>query len=877
MVDEVTNDTPSTLTLEDLIASGAGSTEKVTSYPSTITPEQAHGYLPESERGVLSAAPDESTLAGTAKFLGTGAIKALSHLPGMVGDFQQLGDVGTAYLTSLAQGQPFSSTYESLKEYKDKHPEENTLNAPSGEDIQKMVFARTGEYSPSSSVGRAGMAGLEAMTPMGGGTAKLSAAERAWQLAREAAPAFGAGATAQAVGEQTQNPFLSFLSGLVVGHGTSALPGIAEVHLSPERIAGSYAGKIIGESAQDPEAVKRALALARDQRSPLLPGVTPTTEQIAQDPGLTAMYAKMDRDRQNFAPSGSAAASIAAGTSAQEAASRAATENAALLASKKLESSLDAAPTRQVASTEARQIFSNLEEAADANVKELWNDPKLEGAKMYKNRALGTIKDYTDGLTAVRKGTIPKEINEIIENIGSMPGRDIPLAEVQDLRSRVLAEGRKAFRAGDNFTGGQLNDFARHIADNVIGDGSNIVFGDKPAMPKVTPLEGEMGPVIPTEPTTSREAWQKAVDATRNYHETYNSGFLKKLNKDVESGIPSVSLDSTFDVGLRGDNATQNLAQMQKATNGAINKHVEDYLMASDGLTRNGTRLVKPEDVDKWLGQKSNSALVDMVPGMRERLMAFRDSSVSNQLSSAFAKNASDPDKIVKMFEDNRADIAKSVPEGEQDYFRALEASAKKLQRIPEDKLANLDSLNNLARGNISDVLYGVASGKILKGAAGLAAAHGAGHFFDFVGPITETLAAIIPSVGSHVGVGGFNLDRLLDPVVSGGVRTRAIELLQQAKSDPELAAKLMNKADPSTLANLFLPTTVRGAAIGTEASREGRATGGKVGTDHEAESDRLVRMVDQVRKELGEMTEVHLNKPDDMIVKALEVANRAI
>jgi hypothetical protein len=868
-------ETPEQLTLDDLIKAGAGSSTKpVVTPPPTISPEEAAGYLPESERGVLSASPEDTATSTALKYIGTGGIKALSHIPGLVGDIQQMGDVGTAYLSSLVQGKPFAPEYESLKEYKAKHPEESMFNAPSGEDIQQMILPHTGEYKPTSPVGRAGMAGIEAMAPIGGPSAKLSAAERAWQVAREAVPAFTSGAAAQVAGEQTGNPFISFLSGIVTGHGTSALPVALESHFAPSRMAGAYAGKTMREAAQDPEAVQRALELAKTRQEPLVPGVEPTTSQIAQDPGLAAMYAKMNRDRQ-FTPEGSAAASIAAGTTTQEAASKAALESATLSASQKLESNLSAAPTRQAASTDARQVFSNLEENADQNVNALWKDPKLEGATMYKNRALGAINDYVDGLSAVRKSTIPKEVTDVIDTISSMPGRDIPLGEIQDLRSQILAKGREAFRAGNGFTGGQLNNFAKHIADNVIGDGSNIVFGDRPKMPKTTPLGEE---AVTVGPSTAREAWQNAVNATREYHQTFNSGFLKKLNKDVESGVPSVSLDSTFDVGLRGDNATQNLAQMQKATNGAINRHVEDYLMASDGLTRNGTRLVKPQDVDKWLGQKANSSLVDMVPGMRERLAAFRDSSVSNQLSTEFAKNASDPDKIVKMFEDNRADITKSVPEGEQAYFRALEASAKKLQSIPEDKLANLGSLNKLASGSIGDVLYGAASGRLLKGAAGLAAAHIAGHYLpDVVGPVAETLSALIPSVGGHVGVGRFNLNSVLDPLVSGGVRDRAIELLQQAKSNPELAAKLMDKADPSVLANLFVPTTLRGAAIGAEAGREGRATGGKVGIDHETESDRLVKMVDDVRNDLGSHTEANLNQPDEMVIKALAVANRSV
>jgi hypothetical protein len=52
------------------------------------------------------------------------------------------------------------------------------------------------------------------------------------------------------------------------------------------------------------------------------------------------------------------------------------------------------------------------------------------------------------------------------------------------------------------------------------------------------------------------------------------------------------------------------------------------------------------------------------------------------------------------------------------------------------------------------------------------------------------------------------------------------------------------------------------------------RATGGGV-RSHEAEADRLVSMVEQARRQNSVLTEPLINSDDNLIAKALEVANR--
>lgn len=58
---------------------------------------------------------------------------------------------------------------------------------------------------------------------------------------------------------------------------------------------------------------------------------------------------------------------------------------------------------------------------------------------------------------------------------------------------------------------------------------------------------------------------------------------------------------------------------------------------------------------------------------------------------------------------------------------------------------------------------------------------------------------------------------------------------------------------------------------------RIGRATGGRTGSDAKAKADKLISMVDNVRKSIGNETSSLLNLDDTTVAKALAVANRGI
>ena len=73
------------------------------------------------------------------------------------------------------------------------------------------------------------------------------------------------------------------------------------------------------------------------------------------------------------------------------------------------------------------------------------------------------------------------------------------------------------------------------------------------------------------------------------------------------------------------------------------------------------------------------------------------------------------------------------------------------------------------------------------------------------------------------------------------------------------------------------LPFTIYGPLNRFAGGRIGRASGGKVGGNIKPLVDRLMRLADQAKKSTDNNTKPLLDAPDESIVKALRIANKAI
>jgi hypothetical protein len=104
--------------------------------------------------------------------------------------------------------------------------------------------------------------------------------------------------------------------------------------------------------------------------------------------------------------------------------------------------------------------------------------------------------------------------------------------------------------------------------------------------------------------------------------------------------------------------------------------------------------------------------------------------------------------------------------------------------------------------------------------------------------------------------------------------------MMMAAAGSPRLAAMSQYGMGRAAGAAGSIPTPPAAATnvlsqIGDE--RIGRKSGGRVGGDHAAAADQLVRAAERAKKELGRSTEPLLNQSDDAVAHALEVANRSI
>jgi hypothetical protein len=661
----------------------------------------------------------------------------------------------------------------------------------------------------------------------------------------------------------TENPALALGTGLLAGTGSTVIPKVIGAHLSPTGSAEKVAGQVLRESATDPDSVKSRLTQTQPSQSPhqpnYLPDFVPSATQVGGDSGLAALEHRLATDKRLMLEKGEGALAAsdleAQGTKNVDVVKQG-TEEAANRLKQDVQSQygLTGTAPRSMASSEARQIFTNMEEAASDNVKKLWETPSLKNATMYRNKSIDAVESYINGLSPSERQKIPKDVMNVIEEIKASSGRDIPLDYIQKLRSQVLGAGREAFTKGDNFSGMVNNQLGKELA-NILNNEKNVVFGDKSG--------------------AARTAWKNAVDATRDYHETFNTGFLKDLNREV-AGAEKVALDATFQKMLAGANSRQNIDQLQKATNGAINGHLANYLVAD--MTGDGSRIVKPQDVDRWLAKGNNNALVDKVPGLRDRIEAIKKSSSSQQLSDNFAAASGNPEKLVKLFDNARGEINAHVrTPADIEYFNMLENSARAISKIPPSGAAHLSAVTKLADNKTSDLLYGVATGRIARNIAGYAAIKGVESVSGV--PVGGALEILSSGILGNANFGRFNFGNITEGLLTGDVRQRAMDLLQQSRTNPELRRQLMEKPSVETLSSLFGPNQIRATATVSEEGikeRQGRATGGGV-LDHHYEADRLVNMAEKAKRGLGEETKVILNQPDDAVVQALEIAKRAI
>lgn len=250
--------------------------------------DQINGVKPPGAPGFLADDPNDSDYATTGKFLATGALKGLSHFPGVVGDVRDLGDYVWDWTQSKVGGRPLDVVR--TENAKRREAAEKALygegwtrylsprNLPSGADISNAIGKHTGLYEPTSTPGKIAMAGVEGLfsPPVGALGAGARAADVALNVAKTAPYSAVAGATTGALAENgVENPFLLMGAGALSAAGAQKGVQAAGRATRPWRQEGrlDLAGETLRGQTEDPDAVIRNLEAATER----VPGSRPLT------------------------------------------------------------------------------------------------------------------------------------------------------------------------------------------------------------------------------------------------------------------------------------------------------------------------------------------------------------------------------------------------------------------------------------------------------------------------------------------------------------------------------------------------------------------------------------------------------------------------
>jgi len=784
------------------------------SQPTTFSHEEATGIPPESQRGPLSNAPDESALGTVGKYAGTAALKNLSHYPGFFGDTAQLGSMLENYGESVVTGRPYQDVSQGKERLYQQHPVSSEIITnpkaayergeygnllkyldvsnilPSGQTFQDLLFKKAGlgEYKPTSGVGRIGMAGLEAATPgLGGKAATVEEAAgvipRTVQaaknyLTRNFAPQFAAGAAGSATGEITGDPLLAAGASMVAGHMGSTSGRAVEANRTPNRMGDLLAGHILRSASSSPG---DAISAIESSSPNLFPGMSPTTVQLTRDPGLAALDSALFQDRS--APASPAGIQKNASNLVNDRNSTAFNQGASETISDLdphlkdqygLSTDINA---HGVASTEARNIFNTLEEAEDKKVKDAWGQvPKVN---VFRKKTLDPIFSAIDELGITHRKLLDPTALSVLEELNKSESPQIPLKELQNVRSQLLSAARD--NAGSPAQVAN-NELAAAIKD-AISKEDNISFGAY---------------------TDAVPRWREAVDATKRYHDIFNRGFLQGLTKET-NGVPKIAMDATLDATLSGRNRIQNLDQLRSATNNAVDPAISDYLIAK--LTGNGQKLITSRDIENEIAK--NGAIYQKIPGAMDRLEQLQHLARRNEFVSALRNHVRPNGEVnangIKSVIDQNRDLINEISSRNPvlaDRLEKLDHSSSLMSGVEPATGPDLGPLADVQGGKTSNLMYSPSARRAATaaelGVAGLALHHG-------VDPAQAALMA------AAFGVGPKAAGQFRESLLSGQVPDAVTKALHIARSNPAEAHRLMNLPDLEKAPSVLGPLGVLG------------------------------------------------------------------
>jgi len=507
------------------------------------------------------------------------------------------------------------------------------------------------------------------------------------------------------------------------------------------------------------------------------------------------------------------------------------------------------------ASINVRSMADALEKKLGEVSSNAWQNPALKSAGLYKNKSLQPLMDYVSNLTEAKRQTFPNSLTNIINRLQNLPGSQIDFTELQDLRSAALRAARKSYASPEPMDSASVYGLADKIGE-IMSNPDNVRFGN---------VRGEI------------EAWNEARAATKQYHDTFGDNFLGNI-----AGNPNLSPELTLDKIYNGQGGVNNLRTLRATFGDAADKDIQDWMIGK--LTKNGSKFdIKPTDVERFVADPKNAAIIAEVPNLPDRLMnvAYRANEneaqgMMRQFSDRFSDviNKNNP-KALAEFLDRNSDMVQKVftDPTQKQFVSALGDSARALQKIRPSQAVDTKTLQNLADNRMFTILYGRATGAISDAVAGELLGQVAEHTLNIAG--SPTVGAVAGALGYGKGLTSKITD-LMNGIVFGGTRDQAVKILQQAASDPELMTALLNRPNPNGYASLssaLQKISAKTALPATEIqTREQRASGGSV---IDKKADALVNETMRNKKLYSDHTEHMLSMPDDAIVQALNIAKQ--
>ena len=825
--------------LSDLLGASAVAPQSSQEKPiDTSVSRSASSLFEPEQKGYFSDKPVQ-----------TGVVKALSHAPGFLGDIAEISDLAGDYGTTLVNkakgyisGKPsgpsniadlqrqreedyawiaahrndpketWNATLENAKSDPNLMRRLNLMGSgkasdvlPSGQTFQKMIFgsgvdipktdyrvkgANLGEYKPTTAAGRVAMAGIEGLTPGFGG--KRAVIEEAAgivpkalettknYLTRSAAPQAAAGAAGQGAYETTGSPLASIAAGIAAHKIGATAPRVLEANFSPERMSSLISGGTLRSSATDLNQVKSVL---NAQQPELFTGMQPTTSRMTGDTGLEALEQRLASDRQ---PSDESFNANKINENNEKVYNQSASQLVESLNPKiesHLANELPSVDPKTGASATAHKIYSDLEQNAWRSQNQAWDDLFKTNIGMFTKKTLSPLIKYIDNLPIADRPVISATDKQIIEDIKNL-GPQAPLKEIQSLRSRLLSIARDST---DGQTKRIYGGMAKEL-ENSLSDSNNIVFGNL---------------------SNAQNRWRTAVDQTRNYHDIFTPDILEKVK------YGKISEEALMQTLLGSKDKVQNINLLRKATGNAVDSSIAQWMLAK--LTNNGTKTPTAEQVINEI-KGDNASIYASVPEARLKMENLYKVAKQNDAYSALKKAISgtgktlsvDPDAVLKALQEHRitlSQVAKQNPVLAKE-LKKFAYSSGFMQELKPSTSFKSPELQAIEKGKVHSLLYGkeLPYMSTAAGAAGLAGAH---HYLGL-----DPLNTLI--TGSMLG-GGVDLLRpnsIAERLFSGNIADKSKQILNEARTNPDLAKKLIGAPELEKTPALRGGTGVMGVGV---------------------------------------------------------------